>query len=52
MQLRKDEKSLEDVFLELTGDDTADSNNEAESVTEDNEAEKSDEEVTDNDGNI
>jgi ABC-2 type transport system ATP-binding protein len=51
MQLRKDEKSLEDVFLELTGDDATDSNNE-ESVTEDNEAEKSDEEVTDNDGNI
>jgi ABC-2 type transport system ATP-binding protein len=61
MQLRKDEKSLEDVFLELTGDNetaTEDAKTEAEAVSNesDNQEEttdnESDQEVTENDSNI
>lgn len=61
MQLRKDEKSLEDVFLELTGDNetaTDDAKTEAEAVSNesDNQEEttdnESDQEVTENDSNI
>jgi ABC-2 type transport system ATP-binding protein len=61
MQLRKDEKSLEDVFLELTGDNetaTEDAKTEVEAVSteSDNQEEttdnESDQEVTENDSNI
>jgi ABC-2 type transport system ATP-binding protein len=62
MQLKIDEKSLEDVFLELTGDDNENGNNTADSQSddskenlgpaEDNDKENMDEEVTENDSDI
>jgi ABC-2 type transport system ATP-binding protein len=60
MQLRKDEKSLEDVFLELTGDSEASAESVAENedvTTESDDKEEttdneSDQEVTENDSNI
>jgi hypothetical protein len=58
--LRKDEKSLEDVFLELTGDSEASAESVAENedvTTESDDKEEttdneSDQEVTENDSNI
>lgn len=55
MQLGISEKSLEDVFLELTGETLQSKDNESEprvNETEQSEADETETEVTEHDGNL